>query len=203
MYCLIHSCRIRDYALGRYMSALFSEENTTGGNYWFVMRDLKRFNAKMPAYKFLSEKNFKVFTPMKCRLCVRNGRKIKEMVPVIRDLLFVYSSRQELDPVVTTTPTLQYRYKRGSYCSPMIIPEQEMERFIHAVNTSDQPRYFLPGELTPDMCGRMVHIMGGALDGYEGRLLSIRGARKKRLIVDLPGFFSVGVEVEPEYIELL
>lgn len=171
--------------------------------FWFVMRDLKRSNARMPAYRFLSDRYFEVFTPMKCQLSIRDGRRIKEMVPVIRDLLFVHSSRQELDPVVASTPTLQYRYERGSYCKPMTVPEPEMERFIHAVNATEQPKYFLPGELTPEMCGRTVHIIGGALNGYEGKLLSMRGSRKKRLIVELPNFLSAGIEVEPEFIELL
>lgn len=31
---------------------------------WFVMRDLKRSNAKCPAYKLLDELNIRFFTPM-------------------------------------------------------------------------------------------------------------------------------------------
>lgn len=68
---------------------------------------------------------------------------------------------------------------------------------------SDSPRYFLVEELTPAMYGRMIRIEGGPLDGYEGRLLSIRGARVKRLIVEIPGLLVAAVEVDPEYIRLL
>lgn len=35
---------------------------------WFVMRDLKRSNAKLPAYKLLREEQFEVFVPMKWEL---------------------------------------------------------------------------------------------------------------------------------------
>ena len=48
------------------------------------------------------------------------------------------------------------------------------------------------------MYGRMIRIEGGPLDGYEGRLLSIRGARVKRLIVEIPGLLVAAVEVDPE-----
>lgn len=58
-------------------------------------------------------------------------------------------------------------------------------------------------DLTPAMYGRMIRIEGGPLDGYEGRLLSIRGARVKRLIVEIPGLLVAAVEVDPEYIRLL
>ena len=79
----------------------------------------------------------------------------------------------------------------------------EMNRFICAVHSDDSPRYFLVEELTPAMYGRMIRIEGGPLDGYEGRLLSIRGARVKRLIVEIPGLLVAAVEVDPKYIRLL
>lgn len=37
----------------------------------------------------------------------------------------------------------------------------------------------------------------------EGNLLFIRGSRKKRLIVEIPGFLTAAVEVDPEFITLL
>ena len=37
----------------------------------------------------------------------------------------------------------------------------------------------------------------------EPRLLSIRGSRVKRLIVEIPGLLVAAVEVDPEYIRLL
>lgn len=78
-----------------------------------------------------------------------------------------------------------------------------MERFIRAVNSTDKPKYFLPGELTPDMCGRKVRIIGGPLSGYEGNLLKIRGSHIRRLIVELPNLLTAGVEVAPEYIQFV
>lgn len=172
--------------------------------YWFVMRDLKRPNAKQPAYKQLEDNGMEVFTPMKSCIKIKNGKRTREEAPFIQDLLFVHDSRKTIDPIVDKTPTLQYRYKKGcGYCKPMTVSDTEMKRFIHAVSASDNPRYYLPGELTPAMYGRTVRIIGGTLDGYEGKLLTVHGTKIKRLLVELPGFFSVGVKVEPEYIRLL
>ena len=36
--------------------------------HWYVMRDLKRPNAKLPAYKQLSDEHLEVFTPMQLRI---------------------------------------------------------------------------------------------------------------------------------------
>lgn len=42
------------------------------------MRDLKRPNAKQPAYKFLREEGFEVFVPTKSQIITRNGKKVVE-----------------------------------------------------------------------------------------------------------------------------
>ena len=78
-----------------------------------------------------------------------------------------------------------------------------LDRFIYAVNGMDLPRYYLPEELTPSMFGRKIRIIGGYLDGYEGYLLTTRGSRVKRLLVDLPNWITAAVEVNPEFIQLL
>lgn len=171
---------------------------------WFVLRDLKRPNAKLPAYRQLSESHFDVFTPMREQIRVRGGRRERRMAPYIPSLLFVRSSRELLDPVIETVPTIQYRFpKGGGYMQPMTVPDDDMERFIRVVKASENPRYYLPEELPKSFCGREIRIVGGPLDGCEGRLLTIRGSKKRRLLVELPDFFYVGVEVSPEFIELV
>ena len=40
---------------------------------WYVMRDLKRINAKEPAYKLLEGKKMEVFVPKVYKLCTRQG----------------------------------------------------------------------------------------------------------------------------------
>lgn len=168
------------------------------------MRDLKRANAKLPAYIQLKEEGFEVFTPMKWEIFNASGRRERRYVPFVRDLLFVHSTRADLDPTVNATPTLQYRFvKGGAYGEPLTVRAKEMDRFIRAVSSDLTPCYFNPSELTPSMYGRPIRIVGGPLDGYEGRLLSVKGMRKRRLIVELDGLLKVAVEVQPDFITLL
>ena len=78
-----------------------------------------------------------------------------------------------------------------------------MERFIYAVCNSESPKYYLPEEITPQMYGRRICIMGGPFGGFEGSLITIRGSKVKRLLVELQGFLSVGVEVSSEFIQFV
>ena len=60
---------------------------------WYVMRDLKRANAKHPAYKILGEMNMKIFTPMVWKLSVKQGKRVREKVPFMADLYMIHDIR--------------------------------------------------------------------------------------------------------------
>lgn len=170
---------------------------------WFAMRDLKRRHAKLPTYKLFESLKVQYFTPMVHRLVVVNGKWVDQEVPFMQDLFFVKDTRSHLDFVVENTPKLQYRYKIGVQHTPIIVPTTDMERFIHAVEASDNLRFYSPNEVTPDMRNRQIRIIGGQLDGYIGTLVTTRGSKSKRLLVELPTLLAASIEVEPEYIQLV
>lgn len=173
--------RIREYAFCRTMDSLHnnhpdmqetmqSVKETTELRQWFVMRDLKRGNAKQPAYKLLGELKIRFFTPMVWKLRIRQGKRVRQQVPFMPDLLFVYDSRKVLDPLVEQIATLQYRFVKGGNHQPMTVRNADMERFIRAVDAMNNPCFYTPEEINPDMLGKKVRIVGGLLDGYEGCL---------------------------------
>lgn len=174
------------------------------GAKWYALRDLKRPNATRRAWEMFVDRKIMVFTPKKWVLVTVRGKRIPKEIAIIPDLLFVYETRRVLDPIIASTETLQYRFRKyGVQNEPIFVPDADMERFIHAVGASESPKYYLPEEITPAMYGRKIRIVGGPLDGYEGSLLTIRGSKVKRLLVELKGFLSVGIEVNPEYIQFV
>ena len=180
-----------------------SVKETTELRQWFVMRDLKRGNAKQPAYKLLGELKIRFFTPMVWKLRIRQGKRVRQQVPFMPDLLFVYDSRKVLDPLVEQIATLQYRFVKGGNHQPMTVRNADMERFIRAVGAMNNPCFYTPEEINPDMLGKKVRIVGGLLDGYEGCLQKMQGSRIKRLFVELPNLLTATVEVQPEFIQVL
>lgn len=170
---------------------------------WFVLRDFKKWNAKAPGYKALPQLGIRCFTPMHWIVAVKNGKRKREYVPVIPNLLFAHDTREALDPVVARDKSLQYQYRRGGgSAEPMTVREDEMERFMRAVNNDPHPLYYSPGELTTDMLGKEIIVNGGPLDGCRGKLLKLQGSKKRRVIVEIPGFIAAAVEISPEHIQL-
>lgn len=172
---------------------------------WYVLRDLTRPNTRLSGYRLLLQENIEVFTPLKWVTRITAHRKERLQVPVIHDLLFAFADRQVLDPIIDRTDTLQYRYVRGgAYRQPMTVGHTDMARFIQAVNATDTPRFYTPAELDELSYGKQIRLIcDGPLNGYVGRLLSIRGGRKKRLVITLPGLLAVEYEVSPDFIQFL
>ena len=175
---------------------------------WYVLRDLRRQNAKERAYQVLCDCKYnieRVFTPTVEKVIKNHGRKEVRTVPFVSDLLFVYDSREHLDEIVESIPLLIYYFARGGgYNNPVFVSDDQMAAFHHAVGQlPDKVQYFTPEQVSPAIYGRSIRIIGGPLDGYEGRLMSRRGSRKKHLIIELDGLLSAAIEVEADYIQLL
>lgn len=170
---------------------------------WFVMRDLKRTNAKLPAYQMLGDMGMEVFTPMVWKLIVQHGKRIRKEMPFIQDLLFVHETYKALDSIVEKTDTLQFRFLRDGKRTPMTVRDTDMERFKKAVQAADNPCFYTPNEVKPDMVGKKIRIVGGPLDGYEGHLQKMQGSRIRRLFVELPNWLTAAVKVQPEFIQLV
>ena len=168
---------------------------------WFAMRFLYNDQPKIRAR--LEQDKIETYSPMRMVVYERNGRKIRRVEPIIFDLFFVRGTRAEIDPYVLSSPNFQYRYKTGGkYCEPVVVPDEQMNMFIEAIKLTPQPLYFTPDELDVRK-GTRIRIIGGPMDGYEGILMKVKGARSKRLIVEIPDTIAVAVEVSPDLIEVI
>ena len=86
----------------------------------------------------------------------------------------------------------------------MTVRPGEMERFIAVATATDTPKYYTPDELTNLSYGKQVRLVcDGIMNGYEGKLLAIRGSRKKKLVIEMPGLLAVEYEVSPEYVQFI
>ena len=175
---------------------------------WYVLRDLARPNAKNPAYKRLQampEMKDCVFIPMKQRIFREFGKRVVRFIPFMPDLVFVHKSKEELDPIVRNMELLQYRYVRGGkQFEAMSVRAEDFEKFRGAVEQTDNVEYYSYEEVSPQLYGKQIRIIGGRLNGFEGRLMSKRGSKFKRLLVDLRECnLSAAIQVESDFIQLL
>lgn len=87
----------------------------------------------------------------------------------------------------------------GKRHNPLIVPEDQMDAFIKAVEASKNPLFISQDDI--DMRkGTRVRIVKGPLSGFEGIVIKVKGAKAKRFIVEIPNTLAVAVEVSPNMI---
>ncbi|MFV0553801.1 MAG: UpxY family transcription antiterminator [Mangrovibacterium sp.] len=175
----------------------------TEGRIWYAMRATYRrsLNAKL----LLEELGISSFIPMRYELITQKARKKRVLVPAIQDLIFVHTTPTVIKKAKAGISYLQYltNMEQGKR-TPIVVPDFQMRQFIAVAQThDDQLIYLEPSEVKLSK-GTNVRIHGGVFDGVEGVFIKVKGVKKKRIVVSIPGITSVVVaEISPDLIEVI
>lgn len=172
---------------------------------WFAMR--ATYGRNMEIKKKLDEAGFESFVPMRYVVSLdRRGRKTKKLVPVVKDLIFVHT-----DQTSTYSLKQQHESLRNIYIPSedgkkriVIVSDDQMEGFMKVTKTlSDGILFFTPDEINLSK-GVRVRIHGGQFNGLEGTFVKVKGARDKRVVVELSGVIVVATcSLKCDLIEVL
>lgn len=153
--------------------------------------------------EYLDRNGIENFLPMQETILTgRDGKRIKQTVPVIHNLLFVHSSRNTIDrfkeELEASIPT-RYYMDRETH-SPLTVPESDMQNFIAVAGTQNEQLLYLPITELHLRQGDRVRITGGIFEGVEGEFLRLKGDR--RVIVRIPGLMAVATAfIHPSLIQ--
>jgi transcription antitermination factor NusG len=170
---------------------------------WFAMR--ATYCRELEVKRFLDDRKIENFIPMQYKIVVKNRKKKRELVPIIHNLIFVHATCAAIWEVKFILPYLQFMTeKKGGIKTSIIVPEEQMNRFIAVSGTYDEHLlYFKPEEVNLAK-GTKVRIHGGNFDGQEGIFVKVKGARDRRLVIYLEGVIAVATAIiHPDLIEVI
>ena len=159
---------------------------------WFAMR--ATYGRNLMAQRSLDLDKIESFVPMRKRT-TKVGCRIKvDMVPVVRDLIFVLGEREDVQQAKSRIPYLHYivRPTEGKNL-PVEVPEEQMRQFIAICNDMDDKTELLSGEEAHFEVGARVEVVNGSFKGHQGMLVKIEGKRSKRFVVAIDGVIAVAV----------
>lgn len=163
-----------------------------GNRTWFAMR--ATYGRNLMAQRFLEIYKIESFVPMRKRT-TKIGRRIKtDLIPVVRDLIFVLGEREEIQDAKGKLPYLHYITTPSEGRNiPVEVPEEQMQQFMAVCNEMDDKAEILAGEEAHFEIGERIRITGGAFKGCEGRLVKMDGKRSRRFVVAVEGVIAVAV----------
>lgn len=158
-------------------------------NGWYAIRVTYCRELKLKAY--LEERDITCFLPMHYEIQNKAGKKIKRIVPVIHNLIFIYSTRKTLDqikPRVESIAAMRY-IMDGSTNAPIVVSEREMLNFIAISKTMDEQLQYVCSADMNLKTNDTVLITEGIFSGVTGLVIGTK--RKCRVIVSIPGLMTV------------
>ena len=142
---------------------------------WYAMR--ATYRREPDAMHLLKKENLGCFIPMQYKICIKKGKKVRALVPVVHNLLFVHARPSDVQRVKSQVTYLQYITDTRSG-QKIIVPDGQMQRFIA--------------------------VSGGEFEGQEGVFLKVKGARDRRVVIEIQGVIAVAMAtIHPDLIEVI
>lgn len=167
---------------------------------WYALRIT--YSRELALKEYLDANGIENFIPMHYEYSVRNERRVRKLVPVIHNLVFVHSSRNRIDQIKDTmNMTLPIRYIMDKETrQPIIIPDSQMRSFMAIAGNYDQQLVYLEPSTVSFRKGDRVRVIGGAFAGIEGEFLRIKN--DWRVVVSIEGVVAVATAfIHPSLVE--
>ncbi|NDV83252.1 UpxY family transcription antiterminator [Bacteroides sp. 51] len=169
---------------------------------WYALRIT--YSRELALKNHLDQEHIENFVPMRYEYVVRNGQRIRKLVPAVHNLVFIRSTRRKIDEIKERNAValpLRYIMDRETR-QPITIPEVQMQYFIAVAGNYDQHVVYLPSVDSGAQKGDRVRITGGIFEGVEGIFLRVKGDR--RVVVSIQGVMAVATAfVHPSLIECI
>jgi transcription antitermination factor NusG len=172
---------------------------------WYVIKAI--FKKETAVRDALRGMGLRCYVPMRYRIEMVRGHKVRRLVPAISDLVFVKGEMDEINTCRSRLRETTYWLTRPvagqEQREKIVVPDKAMEDFIRVTEQNEaEVTYFNPDEVVLSK-GDRIRIHGGAFDGVEGVLLKVKGRRSKQLVVTIPDLAVAAVSITPEVIEVI
>lgn len=163
---------------------------------WFVART--RWCQELKVREELRACNIECFIPTRETFRERGGRKTRTEVPVIRNLIFLRTTKQSALALVNGRGLPMSYIIDHSTRTLLQVPDKQMDDFIRVMDLDpdalcEDDVQFIPG-------GR-VRVIKGDLAGVEGEVLSL--PNRTYVFVSIGHLLRAKVQIPKSYLEIL
>lgn len=173
-------------------------ESVTEEKVWYAIRVSYRQELKVK--KNLDTCGVESFIPMKHTIVTTCSRRVKRLVPIIHDLIFIHAEPSLMKELKAFTSLPIFYMMNPATKKPVIVPENQMKNFIAVAGTYDEQLEYIQEDFEKLSRGDRVRVMGGMFEGAEGVLLKTRS--KHRVVVGIEGIVAViTAEIHPSLLQ--
>lgn len=171
--------------------------------YWFVL-GTTTVNREIKIYDAMKLQHIECFVPLKYEVKRVRNRQQETLVPAIAGLIFARGTEEELkDYMLSSKDRLFFRHSAYSHhLDRLIVSDRDMRQFMDFVAEHQQVvNYFSPEEIAWRE-GELVRVTIGTKE-YEGKIVRIKGKRKKVFALEIKNTTFATIELTPELMQCI
>lgn len=171
--------------------------------YWFVL-GTTTVNREIKIYDAMKLQHIECFVPLKYQVKRVRNRQQETLVPAIAGLIFAHGTEEELkDYMLSSKDRLFFRHSAYSnHQDRLIVSDHAMRQFMDFVAENQQVvNYFSPEEIAWRE-GELVRVTIGTKE-YEGKIVRIKGKRKKVFALEIKNTTFATIELTPELMQCI
>lgn len=157
--------------------------------FWYPLR--VTYARELKVKEYLDSHTIENFIPMHYKEKEQGEGVVRQLVPVIHNLIFVRVCKDELERLKSESPiSALVRYMMNPNTRlPIVVPDKQMQDFIAVAGTvEEQVMYLSPAEVEMKK-GDRVRVIGGIWKGVEGKFIRVK--RGLRVVVEIKGVMAV------------
>lgn len=169
--------------------------------YWYAMSAIYRSELKVKEY--LDSRKIECYIPMTEVLRTRRGRKVKESVPAVCNLIFVHSTSTIINDVKIHQPRLQFKTMSVDGRNERIkVPDAQMEAFIKASSDTGIVKQYIDPLSLNLRTGQKVKVTLSDGTEVEGTIISHK-KNKKTIVINAGNVIALTFDGSDKAIEIL
>ncbi len=155
---------------------------------WYPLRIT--YSQEMKVKEYLDKEHIESFIPMRYVEKECQGKKTRQLVPAIHNLLFIHTCRKKIEEFKRfSLLSSKIRYIMDNNHVPTIVPDKQMMDFIAVAGTlNEHTMYVDPLEIHLKK-GERVRVNGGIWEGVVGKFVRIK--RGLRVVIAIEGVAAV------------
>lgn len=161
---------------------------------WFAARTRK--DQEIVVRDLLKKLNVEHFLPTYIVVRQLKYRKKKVEIPVIRNLIFVYATKERACAIANDYGVQLFYMKNMQTHNLLVIPDRQMHDFMFVMDTNPEGVCFDNDPIEP---GEKIEVVKGEFAGIQGEFVQIYN--RSYVIIRIPEIFSVSVRIPKSYLK--
>jgi transcription antitermination factor NusG len=170
--------------------------------YWFAARtrDKQEFAIRKSLDKLKFEENLDLdyYLPTRIVISQLKYRRKRSEVPAIRNLIFIYATKQTACDLSNVYSVRLYYMKDLFTHSMLVVPNKQMKDFMVIMDLNPDGVSF---DSAPFAIGNKVKVIKGDFSGIEGEIVT--EANKTYVVIRIKGVLVASVKVPKSYLKII